>query len=385
MIPRIIENKLINSPKSILLLGPRQVGKSTICKKLNPTININLADQKVFIEHSKDPGLVTRIADAQEHNSLIFVDEVQRIPSMLNSIQALIDKVPSRKFLLTGSSARKLKRGNANLLPGRIFVENLSPLLFWELDKKNFNLEDALRLGTLPEVYLNDYGQKLLETYVDTYLREEIQAEAATKDIGAYSRFLDLAAELSGQYLNYSKIASDSEIKKETVRRYFQILEDTLIVERIQSYTNIKNKRRARQKDRFVFFDIGVRNVLLNRHLSLPIKSELGHLFEQWIYLQILNYSRVHDKSWNLYSFSTVNDQEVDLLVETKDQLIAIEIKYRDKIDEKMSKNLVLFEKISERNVSKYIVYTGNLKQKFPNGTVGIPYKEFLRDIVTSL
>lgn len=384
MIPRIIKNKLIKSKKSTLLLGPRQVGKSTICKELNPVLTINLANEREFLEHSKDVGLIDRIVEAQNKDALIFIDEIQRIPSMLNSLQVLIDNTPSRKFLLTGSSARKLKRGKANLLPGRIFVEKLSPLLFWEIGNK-FDVERALRLGTLPEVYLNDYGQKLLESYVDTYLREEIQAEAVTKDLGAYSRFLDLAAELSGQYLNYSKIASDAEIKKETVRRYFSILEDSLIVERIPSYTDIKNKRRARQKDRFIFFDVGVRNVILNKHVFLPSKTELGHLFEQWIFIQILSYVRLYDKPWKLYSFATIDDQEVDIIIETNDTLLAIEIKYRENIDQKMTKGLVLFEKISKRLVKKFIIYTGKYKQKFSNGCEGVPYTEFLNDIIPSI
>lgn len=380
MITRILKDKLARSPKSILLLGPRQVGKRTVCNQLRPDLTINLADEREFQAHLKDAGLLARIIEAHPPESLILVDEVQRIPTILNSIQAMIDSVRERKFLITGSSARKLKRGQANLLPGRVFLERLSPLLFWEI-KDQLNLERALQLGGLPEVYLNDYGPRLLDSYIDSYLREEIQAEAATKDLGAYARFLDLAAELSGQYLNYSKIASDSEIKKETVRRYFSILEDTLLVERIPSFTEVNWRRKARQKDRFIFFDLGVRNALLRKHTAALTKTEMGALFEQWICLQVLYYSRLYNKPWRLASFGLLDGQEIDLVIDTGKALIAVEIKFRDRIDVKMTKGLLLFEELTKRPTKKIIVYTGMHRQQLPDAIQVMPYKDFLSEL----
>ena len=192
---------------------------------------MNLADEENFRQHLNDPGLIKRIVSALPNKkNVILVDEVQRIPSILNTIQALIDSHRNLRFLLTGSSARKLRHGQANMLPGRVLLEYLPPLVYWEI-REGFDLNKALTIGTLPEVYLQDYGPEILNSYVTGYLREEIQAEALTKDLASYSRFLDLAAELSGQYMNYSKVASDSEVNKDKIRRYMEILSDTLLVE----------------------------------------------------------------------------------------------------------------------------------------------------------
>jgi uncharacterized protein len=384
MIPRILEERIKNNKKSILLLGPRQVGKSTLCQSLNPDVSINLADERDYRLHVSDPGLISRIVAASKPDSLILLDEVQRIPSILNTVQVLIDQSPNRKFLITGSSARKLKRGNANLLPGRVFIERMSPLLFWELGDL-FDLDRALQVGTLPEVFLKEYGARLLDSYIDGYLREEIQAEALTKDLGAYSRFLDLAAELNGHFLNYSKVSSDSEIKKETVRRYFSILEDTLLIHRVPSFTDISEKRSARQKDRFIFFDLGVRNAILQKQVSNFTLSEKGILFEQWLLLQIMSYNTLFDKRWKISSFSLLNGtSEVDIIIETASEIFAIEVKYKDKVDQKASKNLIQFEKLLGRKCEKIVVYTGDHTQLFDNGVKVIPYKVFLNEILNN-
>ena len=149
---------------------------------------------------------------------------------------------------------------------GRVLIEYLPPLLYWEL-KDRFDLDKALTIGTLPEIFLEEWGPDILGSYVAGYLREEIQAEALTKDLASYSRFLNLAAELSGQYMNYAKVASDSEINKETIRRYMEILADTLLVEHVPSFKGVDKRRRARQKDKFIFF------ANLCHLLHLPLSS----------------------------------------------------------------------------------------------------------------
>lgn len=159
MIERILKNRLRKYPKSVLLLGPRQVGKSTLCNSLEPDFTLNLTDEEVFRQHVSDAGLITQVIGGLAPGSnKILIDEIQRIPSMLNTIQALIDGNPNLQFLLTGSSARKLKRGNANLLLRRALLEYLPPLVYWELTE-GFNLEKALTIGTLPEIYLEEWGQ----------------------------------------------------------------------------------------------------------------------------------------------------------------------------------------------------------------------------------
>lgn len=386
MIGRILNNQLTKIPKSILLLGPRQVGKSTLCNGMNPNLVINLSDEETFHRHLTDPGFIKRIVTGLNgEKNTILVDEIQRIPSILNTIQSLIDSNRSFRFLLTGSSARKLKRGSANLLPGRVLLEYLPPLVYWEL-KGQFNLEKALTIGTLPEVYLEDWGAELLSSYVAGYLREEIQGEALTRDLASYSRFLNMAAELSGQYMNYAKIASDSEINKETIRRYMEILSDTLIVERIPSYRNVEKNRRPRQKEKFIFFDLGVRNALLGktrqRYFS---KEEWGDLFEQWIILQVLYYNRLHHKNWRISTYRDAMGVEVDLIIETDEHALAVEIKSSSKVHERMFRGLKKFDDLVQAPLKKLVVYTGEFRQRFEMAGDAIPYQIFLDEIVPSL
>jgi len=383
-IGRILKQRLEKHPKSFLLLGPRQVGKSTLCADMKPDFSLNLADEETFLQHVTDPGLIKRILNGFSAPSMtILVDEVQRIPSMLNTVQALIDSNRGFRFLLTGSSARKLRRGKANLLPGRVLIEHLPPLVYWEIADR-FDLERVLRLGCLPEIYTQDYGEEVLRSYVAGYLREEIQAEALTRDLGGYSRFLNIAAELSGQYMNYSKVASDAEIKKETVRRYMEILQDTLLVELVPSFTAVDKNRRARQKDRFVFFDVGVRNALLGRQRGPFSREERGQLFEQWLMSQVIYYDRLYAKQWRISSYRDAAGLEIDLIIETGDRLLAIEIKSATKVHERMFTGLKRFAGLVDRPVELILVYQGEYPQLFEGRGRALPYQHFLTELLPS-
>lgn len=385
MYNRLISERLKKSNKNVLLLGPRQVGKSTLCRSLNPSLIINLADERNYLRYSKDPDLLFRELAAQEKSALILIDEIQRIPSLLNSIQSVIDSGTSHRFLLTGSSARKLKKGGANLLPGRILLEHLDPLTIWELSAE-FNLDRALSVGTLPGVYLDvKEGEDILESYANTYLREEVQAEALIKNIGSYARFLDIAAESSGAWMNYSKLASDSEISKETIRRYFTVLEETLLAFRLPSFQPRSGTRRVSQKDRFIFFDLGVRNALLGLHKSAQSNQEKGFLFEQWFIQQCIYYSRANRKNWKFSSYRTEHGAEVDLVLDLGTQLIGIECKYGKNVGEADLKGLRSLEEVSHKPIKKYLVYRGETRQKFSKKEVVFPYSEFLLQILPTL
>ena len=381
MLVREIAAHLKQSAKSILLLGPRQVGKSTLCSSLNPKRIINLADEASFLAYSKDHGRLRRELITLQKPSLIFIDEVQRIPALLNSVQALLDESSDLRFILTGSSARKLKRGGANLLPGRILLDYLDPLSLFELGP-SFDLELALRLGTLPGICLDPKeGPDVLASYAAVYLREEIQAEALSRNLGAYARFLDAAAEASGQWVNYSKIASDAEIPKETVRRFYGILEETLIAVRIPPFKAKQSKRRVSQRDRFIFFDVGVRNALLGIHRQPLSPMEKGQLFEQWIILQCLYLMRSHRKDWKLSSYRTDAGAEVDLIIDQGSRLVAIECKYSRQAGEAQMSGLRSFKEIAHKPVQKYLVYRGDTRQKFSQGELALPYQEFFEEI----
>lgn len=195
-------------------------------------------------------------------------------------------------------------------------------------------------------------------------------------------RFLDVAAEASGQHLNYSKMASDSEINKEKIRRFTQILLDTLLIHRIESFDAVSSNRKARQKDRFLFFDNGVRNGILKKHRNQFTPTELGPLFESWIIQQVIAFSSYHRKNWSIKSYRDDQNLEVDLILETEKRLIAIEIKFQSKFRPDFSDNLLEFEKIARSKVvEKIVVYTGANSQQTNQQIKIMSYQDFLRSL----
>jgi predicted AAA+ superfamily ATPase len=378
VLDRVLSARLKATKKSVLVLGARQVGKTTLVQSLPLKKAINLADESLYFAYAKDPSQLIREIRAMGKPGLIAIDEVQRVPRLLNSVQLLIDENPSLRFILTGSSARKLKRGQANLLPGRIILEYLDPLMVREIGD-SFDLERALQVGCLPGVYLDkEYGADVLETYAMTYLREEVQAEAIVREVGAYSRFLDVAAQASGQRINYTKLASDSEIPKETIRRFFSILEDTLLAFCIKPFGPRQSSRRVSQRDRVLFFDIGVRNALLGLHRHPLSPTERGSLFEQFIILQCAYFNRAMRKGWKLSSYRTETGAEVDLVIETPKAIIGVECKSGKHVRESDLGGLRSLESIAHLPVRKYIVYLGQERQLFSKGEVAIPCRDFL-------
>jgi len=385
MLDRLVLQRITASKQSCLLLGPRQVGKSTIARSLKPDLFINLADEEAFLRHSKDAGLLKRELQAIDGAKLIVIDEIQRVPSLLNTVQLFIDDPDIKhRFILTGSSARKLRRGSVNLLPGRVIQEYLDPLSVLELGEQ-FNLERALQLGMLPGIYLEpDAAVPLLGTYAETYLREEIQVEALTRDIGSYARFLDVMAVVSGSWLNYSKISSDTEIPKETIRRYVSILEDTLIAVKIPPFRpREKITRRVNQRDKIFLFDIGVRNALLGLHTVVPSPHQIGSVFEHWLILQIVYLNRALRKNWLLTSYRSAGGAEVDIVIETASQILGIEIKYGTNVSPSQTRGLLSLEELigEYKPYKKWIAYRGESSQRFDNNVIAHPYIALLSEL----
>jgi len=386
---RMVGHLVASLNKSLLLLGPRQVGKSTLIKSLKPDLYLNLASEGTFLTYAKDPDLLRRELNENASAKLVAIDEVQRVPALLNSVQVLIDDGPTdRRFLLSGSSARKLRSAGVNLLPGRVILVHLDPLMMPEMDGI-FDLDRALSVGTLPGIYLDrDLGNETLSSYVDLYLREEIRAESMTRNIGDYARFLDTAALLSGQYINYSKVSSDTEISKETVRRFFSLLEDTLLIYKIPPYRGVeKTTRRVSQRDRFLFFDVGVRNAILGIHAQKLTQEQKGSLFEQWIITQLLSLSRALRSPWKFSSYRTNAGAEVDLIIERPEDIIALEIKFGTRISGEQTRGLLSFEEFAggHKPVKKWICYRGEKAQKFDNGCVAYNYKDLILRLVDEM
>ena len=376
---REISKTIEDTRSSILLIGPRQTGKSTLIKNLNPDLTINLSQENVFLRFSSQPDLLEQII-SQEKPKTIFIDEIQRLPSLLNTIQAIIDANYKKfKFYLTGSSARKLKRGSANLLPGRVISLQMSPLTLEEIQYK-YHIDHLLSFGLLPGIFIEKNIKEkslLLSSYGATYLKEEIQAEALTKNIEGFSRFLFAIAAKNGEFLDFSKLGSQASINQKTATRFFEILEDSLLVFRLNSYS--KNSfRRLVQHPKFYFFDTGVLNSLLG---SYKVSAERkGLLFETLVISSIRNLLLSKAAQFQMSTYRTTAGGEVDLILNTNDIEMAIEIKASSNIGKSDLTGLKSFSEVSQEKPIKIIIYMGEYSRKIDDVAI-LPLNQAIKFI----
>jgi predicted AAA+ superfamily ATPase len=237
-------------------------------------------------------------------------------------------------------------------------------------------------VGTLPGIYLDrESGADVLESYAMAYLREEVQAEAIVRDVGTYARFLDAAALGSGDWINYSKLASDTEIAKETIRRFYQILEDTLLAFRIPPFEVRHPSRRVTQRERVLFFDVGVRNALLGIRRPLPA-TEKGKLFEHWIILQCMYWARARHLPWRFSAYRTDAGAEVDLVVDVGKRLLALEFKLGRSIAASQLGGLRSFASVAKKPVRSIVVYHGERAERLSHDVEAIPWRKFLLETI---
>ena len=365
MLVRTVAPAIAKAKKSVLLLGPRQTGKSTLIKALMPELSINLTYESEFLAFARNPDeLPQRLAQAKP--ATVFIDEIQRLPPILNTIQGLIDdggKNPI-KFYLTGSSARKLKRGQANLLPGRIVQFELSPLTAQELGGA-WDEKQALSTGTLPGVYLEETvaeRKQILDAYAATYVKEEVQAEALTRDISGFSRFLYVVAARNGEFLDLSKLGSDAGIQRKTASRFFEILEETMLVHRVNAYKK-GTYRRLIQHPRFFFFDNGVLNALLGSYA--PSADRIGMLFETLVHNQLRAMMTAHGVRATISSYRTSNGAEVDFILSIDDgETWAIEVKASRNVGATDLRGLQSFAEAYGSKHRPVIVYQGHVEKQ---------------------
>jgi predicted AAA+ superfamily ATPase len=384
MYERVLGSRLARSRRSVLVLGPRQVGKSTLLQGLRPDLTLNLASAATYRDYVTHPErLEDELRAAPARLRTVFLDEVQRLPSLLDAVQVLLDEHPGRfRFLLSGSSARKLRRGQANLLPGRVQSYRLHPLLACELGG-DFRLDRVLAHGTLPGVYAEkDPTQRaeVLRSYVDTYLREEIQAEALVRDVGGYARLLDLVAAASGRVLNLNALCRDAGVRYETARRYMDVLEDTLVGFRVPAWSGSERKSLIAHPKLFIF-DTGVRNALLRRPLDRPLADERGLLLEHLVAYEL---HRRLDTLWpeaRLFFYRTRAGAEVDFVLEVGRELWAIEVKAGRHVG---SADLAGFRSLAERTGTlsrRLVVFLGPRRQRTAHGVEVVPLAEFLAEL----
>lgn len=320
---------------SFFLFGARQTGKTTLINELlkdKRTWSVNLLERATYHRYLATPGqlyLEAKRKISLEGVAVVFIDEIQKIPALLDEVQQLMFELPNAQFILSGSSARKLRRDGANLLGGRAVARSLFPLTYLELGE-GIELTEILLFGSLPSIILNNSPEErcdLLSAYVSTYLSEEIQQESIVRNLAGFINFLEVAAQLSGELLNFSNVARDAQLQPRTVQSYYEIIVDTLIGIKLQAYTK-SARRRLRSTPKFYLFDIGVVNALERQLRSTPDVIRRGRLFEHFIILEsdrLVKYLSIDGRT---FFWRTKDGQEVDLLIEDRGEIIAaIEIK----------------------------------------------------------
>lgn len=342
----------LNKRSSFFLFGSRGTGKSTLMHAFfrpREALFIDLLDPVVEDLFNRDPHeLERRVSALPGSMKWVVIDEVQRAPRLLDMVHRLIESSPVR-FAMTGSSARKLKRGASNLLGGRAFVHTLYPLTHVELGNA-FNLQNALRWGTLPRVFQFSRAEDkilFLQSYALTYLREEVAAEQIVRNLNPFRNFLEVAAQCNGQILNYSKVAQDIGVDTKTAQSYFEILEDTLVGFRLPAFH--KSVRRSqREAPKFYLFDPGVKRALERtlEHAVAPRTYAFGAAFEHFVILEILRLNDYNRANYRLSHLRTKDHAEIDLVLDRpRDPDILIEIKSTQHVTERDVASLNRFQR----------------------------------------
>lgn len=323
---------------SIFLFGARQTGKSTIIRRQLPgNILIDLLDTSVKSRFARRPALLYEMLKDKPEGTLVIIDEIPEVPELLNEVHRLMSEF-NHRFVLCGSSARKLKRKGYNTLGGRAVPCYFYPFVSAEIP--DFNLDHALLYGMLPPHYLVKNATRKLSAYIDVYLKEEIKEEALVRNLNAFQRFLEAAALTDGEMVNYNNIAQDCGVSAATVASYFNILEDTLIGYMIPAYRKVM-KRRLVQAPRFYYFDVGVTNHLLHRKELVRGTSEYGHAFEHFVIQELVAYLGYTHSDEELTYWRTYTGVEVDAII--GDARVAIEIKSVEEVLPRHLKGLKAF------------------------------------------
>ncbi len=392
-------SRTLDNAQSALLLGPRQVGKTWLIQKVlegrENVIFIPLQLPSVRQDYERDPALLLRQVRARPDPVTVFVDEAQKVPTLFDTAQYLIDERKA-SFIFSGSSARKLRRRGVNLLPGRVLSLRLDPLMWRETGLSiggmipqlrletithsgTYGFDEGLVYGALPgiasEPRTEDRAQ-LLRSYAQIYIEEEIRAEALARNVGSFSRFLELAASESGSAPNYNKLSTESGVSAPTIKTYFSVLEDTLVIERVEPY--LKNARkRILQTPRYFFFDLGVRNALARLPLTADlVRAQKGILFEHAVVLELIRRCRALRKDYRVCFWRTSNGLEVDCVVDCGTTVLPIEIKSARRVALSELRGLRTFlEDYSDLAPHGYVVTMGDQPEALAENITALPWR----------
>ncbi len=380
--------RLQKIPKySFFLFGPRGVGKSSwLHQHFKEAVFFNLLKSDTYLEFSRNPGLLEAKIGDLPPQSWVCIDEVQRVPDLLNEVHHLIESKQYR-FALSGSSARKLKKGGANLLGGRAITYEMESFVSAEL-KQDFDLESALQWGLMPLVLLRpEILKQTLSTYVHTYLKEEIRAEGLVRKVEPFVRFLAIAAQLNGQEINATNLAREAQVPRSTVETYLSILEDTLITHLLPAYRP-QAKVREQATPKLYWFDAGIARAAAGL-LHDPTESLwLGRSLETLLYHELRVYNHTHDKHRPIYYYKASGKEEIDFVIETKNrstssppEIVCIEVKHAKTWQRKWEKLMRSLANSPKLSVKRMIgVYRGQERYHF-QGLDVLPVKDFLTEL----
>ena len=362
---------------SVFLFGARQTGKTTLLRDLFPnSIFYDLLENNTYERMRRNPSLLRQeLANASE-GTIVIIDEIQLIPELLNEVHWLIVR-QGIHFILSGSSARKLKRKGTNTLGGRAIRNVLYPLVSAEIP--DFDIIKAVNRGMLPRHYLTDNEtllKKRMGAYISVYLKEEIIAEAVVRKLSSFNRFLEVAALTNSEIVNYNNIAQDCGIDAKTVKEYFAILEETLVGYMIPAYTK-KVKRRLNQSPKFYYFDVSIPNYLLHKFNLQPGSDDFGHAFEHLIIEEIIAYIGYNGIDKRLSYWHTYDGYEVDAVI--GDAEIAIEMKSSNEVQSKHIKGLKAFAE--EHPETRLIIVSMDIAPRIFNSVEVMPATHFLKEL----
>jgi len=369
-VERMVDLNDLLGRKSHFLLGPRQTGKTFLIRHTLKDCRIyDLLDASIYLALSRNPGRIAEEVTPQDR--VVVIDEIQRIPELLNEVHRLIEERGIR-FLLTGSSARKLRRGGVNLLGGRARTKYLHPLTYRELGEA-FDLFGAIARGLLPSIYFSEDPRADLEAYAGSYLQQEIVAEGFARNIPAFSRFLRVAALCNGTIVNFTNVANDAQVPRTTVYEYFEILKDTLILHELPAWRKSR-KRKPLASSKFYFFDIGVVSALQGREFR-PGTPEFGEAFETYIFHELLCY-RDYMGGDALSYWRSTSGFEVDFVIGDH---TAIEAKAKENLSPAELKSLRALAE--EKKLKRFLCVSLEPRRRKVGGVTVLPYEAFLQKL----
>ncbi len=368
VVERLLDLPALLARKSHFLFGPRQTGKTFLVRHaLGDARVYDLLDTSVYLALSQHPDRIAQ--ELGPDDRVVVIDEIQRLPDLLNEVHRLIESRGIR-FLLTGSSARKLRRGAINLLGGRARIHYLHPLTSQELGDR-FDLPRAVERGLLPSIYFSDDPRADLAAYAGLYLQQEVMAEGATRNVPAFSRFLKVAAHCNGTIVNFTNVASDAQVARTTVYEYFEILKDTLVLHELPAWRKT-SKRKPLASSKYYFFDVGVVGCLQGRTFR-PRTPEFGEAFETFLMHELVSY-RDYVSGEPLSFWRSTSGFEADFILGDH---TAVEVKAKETVSPQDIKSLrVLAE---EKRLKRYLCVSLEPRTRKIGDVTVLPYRTFLK------